>query len=399
MGRFLIVVPPLVGHTNPTVSLGTELAARGHDVAWAGHPEVAGMLAPGARLLPVAPGPPPAIVAAADARNEAPVGGAVGFKAVWEEIVLPLARHMVPGVEAATDGFGPDVLIVDQQALAGAAVALRRGLPWATTATTSAELVDPLAAVPKVRAWLRDQMRAVLLDAGVDPAIAGAVDPRFSPDLVVGFTSAALVGGGPFPDHWALVGPAVSDRPEPADFPWEWLDGDRPLVLVSLGTVNWRAGARFFAVAAEALGTMGVQAVMVAPPDLVPDPPPNVLVRTRVPQLALLPRVAAVVGHGGHNTVVEALAAGVPLVVAPVRDDQPLVADQVVRAGAGLRVKFHRVSGPELRAAVAAVLDEPRYRAAAAHVRAGLTAAGGAPGAADRLEALLVPVCAGGEAS
>ena len=52
MGRFLIVVPPLVGHTNPTVSLGTELVGRGHDVAWTGHPEVAGMLAPGARLLP-----------------------------------------------------------------------------------------------------------------------------------------------------------------------------------------------------------------------------------------------------------------------------------------------------------------------------------------------------------
>ncbi len=144
---------------------------------------------------------------------------------------------------------------------------------------------------------------------------------------------------------------------------------------------------------------MGVQAVMVAPPDLVPDPPPNVLVRERVPQLALLSRAAAVVGHGGHNTVVEALAAGVPLVVAPVRDDQPLVADQVVRAGAGVRVKFHRVTGPELRAAVAALLDEPGYRAAAARVRVGLMAAGGAPAAADRLEALLVPVRASGEAS
>lgn len=394
MGRFLVVVPPLVGHTNPTVSVGHELLARGHDVAWAGHPEVADMLPPGATLWPVADAPPPEIVVAAAARNESPVGGAVGFEAVWQEIVLPLARHMVPGVEAVTDGFGPDVMVVDQQALAGAAVALRRGLPWATTATTSAELVDPLALVPKVRDWLRDRMRAVLLDAGVDPARAAAVDPRFSPDLVIGFTTPGLVGAGPFPDHWALVGPALSDRPDPTPFPWDWLDAARPLVLVSLGTVNWRAGARFFAVAAEALGGMAVQAVIVAPPDLVPDPPANVLVRPRVPQLALLDRVAAVVGHGGHNTVVESLAAGVPLVLAPLRDDQPIVADQVVRAGAGRRVKFHRVAVPQLREAVASVLEAPAYRQAAARVQASFRSAGGAPAAADRLEGLLAAAVA-----
>jgi MGT family glycosyltransferase len=391
MGRFLIVVPPLVGHTNPTVSLGGELVARGHDVAWAGHPEVAAMLPPGAPLLPVAGAPPPEIVEAAAVRNRAPVGGAVGFKAVWEEIVLPLARHMVPGVEAVTDDFGPDVLVVDQQALAGAAVALRRGLPWATTATTSAELIDPLAYVPRVRAWLRDEMRRVLVDAGVDVARAEAVDPRFSPELVIGLTTPGLVGPGPFPDHWALVGPALSDRHDDTPFPWDWLDGVRPAVLVSLGTVNWRAGARFFAVAAEALGGMDVQAVIVAPPDLVPDRPPNVLVLSRVPQLALLERVAAVVGHGGHNTVVEALAAGVPLVLAPLRDDQPIVADQVVRAGAGVRVKFHRVTAPALRAAVASVLEAPAHREAAARVRASFAAAGGARAAADRLEGLLAP--------
>jgi MGT family glycosyltransferase len=395
MGRFMIVVPPLVGHTNPTVSLGNELLARGHDVAWAGHPEVADLLSPGATLFPVADAPPPEIVEAAAARNVAAVGGALGFKAVWEEIVLPLARHMVPGVEAAADSFGPDVMVVDQQALGGAAVALRRRLPWATTATTSAELVDPLAQLPKVSGWLHAQMRAVMTDAGVDDACSGAVDPRFSPDLVIGFTTPELVGPGPFPDHWALVGPAISDRPEDTAFPWEWLDGDLPGVLVSLGTVNWRAGARFFAAAAEALAGMDVRAVMVAPVDMVPDPPPNVLVVPRVPQLALLGRVAAVVGHGGHNTVVEALAAGVPLVLAPVRDDQPLVADQVVRAGAGTRVKFHRVTAPMIRDAVESVLGTPSYREGAARVRASFAAAGGAPAAADRLAALLPTASSG----
>ena len=52
------------------------------------------------------------------------------------------------------------------------------------------------------------------------------------------FTSADLVGhDAAFPDHWALVGPALGGRTDATAFPWEWLDGDAPVVLVSLGTV------------------------------------------------------------------------------------------------------------------------------------------------------------------
>ena len=38
MSRFLFVVPPLTGHVNPTISVGRELAARGHQAAWCGEP-------------------------------------------------------------------------------------------------------------------------------------------------------------------------------------------------------------------------------------------------------------------------------------------------------------------------------------------------------------------------
>jgi MGT family glycosyltransferase len=391
VGRFLVVVPPLEGHTNPTVALAAELTGRGHDVAWTGHPEVVpGVLPPAAEFLPVADHAPAAVVEATAARNLAPARGALGFRAFWEEFVLPTAHHMVPGVEAAVDAWAPDVMLVDQHALAGVAVALRRGLPWVTSATTSADLVDPLAGIPKVAGWLRARMTEVLTGAGVDPAVAAAVDPRFSPHLLVAFTSRELVGPpSDLPEHWALVGPALSGRHDPTPFPWERLGGTEPVVLVTLGTVNWRAGARFLAVAAEALDGMPVQAVIVAPDGLAPDPPAGVLVVPRVPQLALLERTDLVVCHGGHNTVCESLAAGVPLVLAPVRDDQPFVAEQVVRAGAGERVRFGRITVPELHQAVSTVLGDPAYRTAAARVGASFVAAGGAAAAADRLDVLL----------
>ena len=397
MARFLFVVPPLVGHTNPTIPLGRELTRRGHAVAWTGHPEVIADLVPDdLTFIPVADAMPDDVVAAVERRLTKSTGGIGGFSTLWNDCVLPIAHQMLPGVRAAVDDFGADALVVDQHALAGAAVAEERGLPWATSATSSADLVDPLDGLPKVSAWLHEQMSAVLVAAGVDPPRAEAVDPRFSPHLVLAFTTRDLVGPTVAASgNCTFVGPSFDERPDDTDFPWDWLDGAKRNVLVTLGTLNWQTGGRFFAVAAEAFASYAAgeaRAVFVAPADLVPDPPPNVLVAPRVPQLALLPHLDAVVCHGGHNTVCESLAHGVPLVVAAVRDDQPIVADQVVRSGAGVRVKFTRVTGPALREAVDTVLDDPSYRTAAERVQASFAASDGPAGAADRLEALVVDV-------
>jgi MGT family glycosyltransferase len=385
--RFLFVVPPLVGHVNPTVSVGRELQARGHRVAWAGHRDaVADVLPAGAELLPVGDAVPPELRHTIEARAR----GARGFaalKLLWEGFQLPLARSMLSGVFEAVDTFRPDVLIVDQQALAGAAVARVQHLRWATSATTSAELTDPLASMPKVDGWVRDELRRFQLDAGVAPALA-ELDPRFSEHLVLAFTTPALVGPGPFPVSYAFVGPSMTDRPESIDFDWSWLDDSRPLVLVSLGTLNAEIGGRFLGAVCEAVADLAVQAIVVAPPELIPTPPANVLLRERVPQLALLGHTAAVISHGGHNTVCESLAHGVPLVVAPIRDDQPIIAEQVERAGAGRRVKFGRARPDDITSALCAVLTDDRYRDAADAVRRSFEAAGGPHAAADRLEAL-----------
>ena len=148
MARFLFVVPPFTGHVNPTVPVAKVLAQRGHEVAWCGLPgTVDHLLPPGAVFLPATSQEVADHVAAAGERRP-DLRGAAAFKFLQEEVLLPLAGAMVDGVDAAVDRFGPDVLVVDQQALAGAVVARRRGLVWATSASTSGELVDPLDGLP-----------------------------------------------------------------------------------------------------------------------------------------------------------------------------------------------------------------------------------------------------------
>jgi MGT family glycosyltransferase len=390
VARFLFVVSPFTGHVNPTVPVAAELRRRGHDVAWTGLPgAVEALLPAGSHFLPATSPEVAAYVSEASA-DRPDVRGAAAFKFLQEEVLLPLATAMVDGVDAAVDEFEPDVLVVDQQALAGAVVARRRRMKWVTSATTSAELVDPLAALPLVAAQMHQARVDLQLAAGVPPHLAEEGDLRVSPHLVLAYTTEALVGEVAIDAPIAFVGPSTLGRPEVDDFPWDLLDEASPKVLVSLGTLNAEVGERFYSVAAEAFRDQPWQAVFVAPDGLVADPPPNVLVRNRVPQLALLQHMDAVVSHGGHNTVCESLAAGLPLVLAPIRDDQPVVADQVVRAGAGVRVRFNRVKAPELRGAIEQVLTDPLLRGTARDVAGSFAAAGGATAAADALDSILV---------
>ncbi|REE95368.1 glycosyltransferase [Thermomonospora umbrina] len=382
--RFLFAVPPLAGHVNPTVAVGAELTRRGHKVAWAGHAStVRPLLERSAKVYDTEDEDFARRLDAARDRSRG-LRGPAAFRFLWEEFIVPLGHAMMPGVRAAIEDFRPHVVIADQQVLAAPVVARRRGIPWATSATTSAELARPLAAFPKVERWVADLIEGFQREHGdTDP-----MDLRFSDHLVLVFSTPALVRDAElFPGHYAFVGPALG-RPSRGTFPWQWLDPTRRAVLVSLSSINAAAGGRFFREAAEAVADLDLQAVFVAPQDAVPAPPPNVLVRRQVPQLSLLPRLSAVVSHGGHNTVCETLAHGLPLVVAPIRDDQPVVARQVADAGAGIVVPFARVRAEDLRAAITAVLTEDSYRDAARAVQESFAAAGGAERAAERLEKL-----------
>ena len=404
MSRFLFVVPPLVGHINPTVGVAAELTARGHRVAWASaDPGLVRRLAGDEAVVFPCAGP---VLTGEDGVRPAELRGPEALKFLWERFLVPLAEAMAPGVRAAIGEFGPDAVVADQQAFAGGLVAERLRVPWATSSTTSAEFTfaDALAGMPKVADWLDTLLHDLRGRIG-DPS--GTADPRFSPHLVLAFSTPELAGSGTgvgvgAVDRIRWVGPSMAPRPPSADFPWSWLDPARATVLVTLGTANTDVGARFLAECRDALRSRAdrVQTVIVDPAnvlgangDLDPDldlDDKDVLIRSSVPQLPLLERVDAVVCHAGHNTVCEALWHGVPLVVAPIRDDQPVVAGQVADAGAGIRVRFGRVTAPKLGAAIDAVLHEPGYRAAAGRIRTAFRAAGGARAAATHLEELAV---------
>jgi MGT family glycosyltransferase len=383
LARFLFVVPPFEGHVNPTVPVARQLTARGHYVAWVAHPtKVRPLLPEGSTLIPLDDRVPDEIVAAK--LEGVQTRGLERLKFLLEDFLIPLAKSMVPGVDAAVDQFQPNVVVADQQAFAGAIVARRRGLAWATSVTTSAAVVELFPMFPKVEEWRMKQLAQLQREAGLPAFFLSEISPR----LVIIFSSKALVGVEEFPPHFQFVGPSIGRRPDGVTFPWERLQ-DKRRVLITAGTVNVTEGEQFFRAAVQACADLPIQIIMVASETFMPDAiPENILVRSRIPQLDILPHVNAVVCHGGHNTVCEALAHDLPLVVIPIKDDQATVAQQVVNAGAGIRLKFRRLSPVQLRDAVERVLCEDSYREAAARIQKSFEAAGGAARTAELLEAL-----------
>ncbi|GAA1258948.1 glycosyltransferase [Kitasatospora nipponensis] len=381
--RCLIVVPPLAGHVHPTLALAAELRARGHQVAWVGpEPTLRPMLGPDALVHPTG----------IRLFREQGGGGEAAIRSLWQGFVVPYARFTIKALDSAVRSWRPDLVLVDQHAPAGALVAHRHGVTWASLAPSALEIGRPLRETPDLEASLEELLRALWRQAGLP--VAEYTDPRFSPDLLLAFTSRALTGEQPFPAHYALVGPLLAARPTPPAFPWERLDPDRRPVLVTLGTLAADVAGDFHARAAEALRPLAdrVQGVVVATPEVLAALPDHVLGVPRVPMLELLERagLGAVLCHAGMNTLCEALAHGVPLVLAPIRHDQPIAARQVVAAGAGRQVDFATAGPGELREAITAVLEEPGYRVAAERVRQAFVADGGARAAADRIERLTV---------
>jgi zeaxanthin glucosyltransferase len=223
-----------------------------------------------------------------------------------------------------------------------------------------------------------------------------ARDVMFSPHLQVAFTTQDLAGDVPVSDHVVLVGPALAPRRGEPPFPVEWLDPARAHVLLTVGTLNVNVAVDFFRRALQGLAPLGdrLQAIVLAPPETFTGTPSHVRVVPRVDVLGLMPHLDAVVCHAGTNTVGEALAHAVPLVLAPITLDQPRTADQVTRTGAGIRLDFDTATPEELGDAVLAVSAGGAYRAAAERVRDSFTAAGGAATAADRLSRLALTAVA-----
>jgi sterol 3beta-glucosyltransferase len=112
--------------------------------------------------------------------------------------------------------------------------------------------------------------------------------------------------------------------------------GPRP-VMVGFGSMAGRDPSALAQIVQGALAQSGHRGVIVTGWGglSVPNPPPSVHVMQSVPYDWLLPRVSAVVHHGGAGTTAAGLRAGKPTIICPFVADQPFWGQRVAALGAG----------------------------------------------------------------
>ncbi|WP_233716290.1 nucleotide disphospho-sugar-binding domain-containing protein [Mycolicibacterium vinylchloridicum] len=154
---------------------------------------------------------------------------------------------------------------------------------------------------------------------------------------------------------------------------WHELNGDRPVVHVTQGTVDNADLGRLLEPTIEAL--RGEDVVVVATTggrdvsDIKIPLPSNTYVAEFIPHDVLLPKVDVMVSNAGYGAVQRALCAGVPLVVAGDTEDKPEVAARVGWSGAGINLRTGTPTPRALRNAIGAVLHSPHYRSCARNLQ------------------------------
>ncbi len=155
---------------------------------------------------------------------------------------------------------------------------------------------------------------------------------------------------------------------------WRELDGDRPVVHVTQGTIDNADLGRLVEPTIEALG--GEDVIVVATTggrdvsQLERALTTNTYVAEYIPHDLLLPKVDVMVTNGGYGAVQRALSMGVPLVVAGNTEDKPEVAARVAWTGAGINLRTGTPTPGAVRAAVHKVLNDGRYLATARRLEA-----------------------------
>jgi UDP:flavonoid glycosyltransferase YjiC (YdhE family) len=147
---------------------------------------------------------------------------------------------------------------------------------------------------------------------------------------------------------------------------WAELDGARPVVVVTQGTLANFDLSHLVEPALAGLAELDVTVVVALgrDPSAVSIPvPANAHVEAYIPFSELLPRADLLVTNGGANGIHQALAAGVPVIVAGATEEKPGNAARVGYHRLGLDLKTGTPSAQAVCLAVERVLGDPAIRA------------------------------------
>jgi UDP:flavonoid glycosyltransferase YjiC (YdhE family) len=370
--RVLFTLLPARGSLQPLLPIAFALRAAGHDVAFASaarlRPEIESrrlrFMQAGLDWHVSDPDYIEVLCRAAGDLTFPALAGEERFAWVTANLFIGGAGgHMVTDLTELGRHWGVDLIVRESLEFAGCVAAEALGVPHASVAAAADSALDRRRELAGPLAPLRAQ-------AGLAPDPGGEMVFRH---LHLCFTPPSFDGPeASFPRTARFL--AHQSTPGPHDTLPPWLSdlADRPTVLVSMGTVFHRTPGLYEAIL-SALREEPINLLIALGFDQHPARlgalPAHVRVEPTLPQVALLPRCALLVTHGGFNSVKEALAVGVPMVICPIAGDQSYCGKRCQALGVARVIAPNERSPEAIRAAVRTVLSNSNYRHSAARVR------------------------------
>ena len=393
------------GHLNPMTTLARTLQSRKHDVVFISLP-IAEPFVRAANLafVPCCEKEFPASSTNERRKRLSSLQGEEALQFTVQSVAI-LTETMVNSLPATLAAAGVDAVVLDTYQFFVELVPLSLGMPYAHvsnalhfdyTGHTPLCLYDwPHGITPTALARNRKgvaNFTEILLQAnGVIRAYAERVGLKVDwKDPSATISKLAWLSQTPkefdfesshWPPQFHHTGPFHDDAGRmDTDFPWERLT-EEPLVFASTGTIQNGLPKAFRAIVAAVALHKGLQLVLSIGDNLDPEEigplPKNTIVARRAPQLELLKRASVCITHAGLNTVLEALAQGVPQIAIPVTNDQPGVAARIADKKTGLVAPLKELSAFRLSILIDEVLKNPTYRDNARYLQKKIVEANG----------------------
>lgn len=433
MSTFLFASIPIPAHTANPIPFAQRLVERGHEVLWYSgkvfHDQLAAV---GATPLPY--------VEAEDFGGVefeqhfpqfAGLSGVKAIKTAFADIFVGQALPRVADLRQILAEHDVDAMLCDELMYGVGLTSELTGVPWATFGDGPLAYFEPdnppfgpglspmRGPVGRLRNRTVDWVgRKVIFaesqrrydharsELGLPPANRPVLEQMLSPYLHLhGAVPSFDYPRKQLPAHIHWVGAL---RP---DTPTEWLRPDwwsevtsssRPVVLVSQGTIR----PDLTELVVPALRALADEDVTVVVTTGQADPidleraysgalPANVKIAKFVPYDLLLPHVSCFVTNGGYTGVTLALHHGVPLVQAGTTEEKSEIAARIAWTGVGRKLGTTRPKPRAVRDAVADVLSDARYAAAARRVQAEMAEHDAGREGADLLEGLATRLSGG----
>lgn len=391
MSKIVFFCIPAHGHTNPTLGVVRELAARGHEVWYYSYTPLQEKIeAAGAKFVSCDAYDTQQHLTPKDAAR---VGRDLAFST---KILVDTTLALDDLVCRDMEQLKPDCIVADSMAFWGKAVAKKLGIPFVSSTTTFAfnqhsakimkqspwQLVGMLLSMPKINRHIKR-----LRDKGYPiKSILDIIQNDDQTHTIVYTSPEFQPCADTFPNRYAFVGPSIRPVSQPMEKTRE------KLVYISMGTVN-NDMLPFYKRCIAALGGTEYQVILsvggLVDPKKLGKLPENISVHSHVDQIAVLEKADVFLTHCGMNSVSEGLYYGVPLILLPQTSEQSGVAARVLQLGAG--IKLEKTTSDAIAQAVKQALHDSSYRRNAGMISDGFRRCPGPKGAADKI----LRVCSG----